>query len=189
MTLTLPNPDMVFVPLDILTADEMNKMVANTQYIANQFPIASANIADSAVTGAKIASNTVKSQNIDWTTIPYGLVEKAITINSSGVVGASFTAPEAGVYLCMGTVSLGFMSSDGNILYSKIQINGVDSGAGTWLTVKPNYAGNSNTGTSMCSTIAQVPAGGTIAITCGLLGNSRTSGSCQTTLIYVKVAG
>lgn len=39
MALTLPYPSMNFVPLDVLTAAEQNQLVANIQYIANQFPI------------------------------------------------------------------------------------------------------------------------------------------------------
>lgn len=44
MALTLPYPDLDFVPLDVLTADEMNQIVANYTYISNQFPITSENI-------------------------------------------------------------------------------------------------------------------------------------------------
>lgn len=44
MALTLPYPDLDFVPLDILTAEEMNEIVANYTYIANQFPIESSNL-------------------------------------------------------------------------------------------------------------------------------------------------
>lgn len=44
MALTLPYPDLDFVPLDILTAEEMNEIVANYTFISNQFPIASSNI-------------------------------------------------------------------------------------------------------------------------------------------------
>lgn len=44
MSLALPYPSMVFVPLDVLTADEMNHIVANYEFIANQFPITSSNI-------------------------------------------------------------------------------------------------------------------------------------------------
>lgn len=44
MALTLPYPNLDFVPLDVLTAEQMNQMVANTNYIANQFPISSSNI-------------------------------------------------------------------------------------------------------------------------------------------------
>lgn len=44
MALTLPYPSLVFVPLDILTAEEQNEIVANYTYIANQFPIQTANM-------------------------------------------------------------------------------------------------------------------------------------------------
>lgn len=53
MALTLPYPSMSFVPLDVLTAEEMNHIVSNYTYIANQFPIATANIADGAITPEK----------------------------------------------------------------------------------------------------------------------------------------
>lgn len=39
MALFLPYPTLDFVPLDVLTAEEMNEIVANYTYIANQFPI------------------------------------------------------------------------------------------------------------------------------------------------------
>lgn len=45
MALTLPYPGLVFVPLDILTAEEQNEIVANYTYIANQFPVTSENLA------------------------------------------------------------------------------------------------------------------------------------------------
>lgn len=53
MALTLPYPSMSFVPLDVLTAEEMNHIVSNYTYIANQFPIATDNIANFAVTPRK----------------------------------------------------------------------------------------------------------------------------------------
>lgn len=51
MALILPYPNLDFVPLDVLTAEEMNEIVANYTYIANQFPIATNNI-DSTTMGA-----------------------------------------------------------------------------------------------------------------------------------------
>lgn len=47
MALTLPYPSMSFVPLDELHAQELNQIVANYTYIANQFPIQSTNLATS----------------------------------------------------------------------------------------------------------------------------------------------
>lgn len=59
MSLTLPYPDLDFVPLDVLTAEEMNQVVSNYTYISDQFPIGEASLGEAAV----------KSHNIDWTTI------------------------------------------------------------------------------------------------------------------------
>lgn len=71
MALTLPYPNMDFVPLDILTASELDQMVANIEYIASGsvFPLATANIANNAITTAKIANNAVTSSKIDFTTL------------------------------------------------------------------------------------------------------------------------
>lgn len=68
MALTLPYPSLSFVPLDVLTAEEMNEIVANYTYIANQFPIGAANIASNAVTYGKI----------DWSTIDYTSTETVV---------------------------------------------------------------------------------------------------------------
>lgn len=53
MSLALPYPSMVFVPLDVLTADEMNHIVANYEYISNQFPLSSDNIDSATYTTAE----------------------------------------------------------------------------------------------------------------------------------------
>lgn len=73
MALTLPYPNMDFVPLDILTASELDQMVANIEYIASGsvFPLATANIANNAITTAKIADNAVTSSKIDFTTLGF----------------------------------------------------------------------------------------------------------------------
>lgn len=60
MALTLPYPSMSFVPLDVLTAEEMNHIVSNYTYIANQFPISGA--------------------NMDWTTINYGSTTEDVVV-------------------------------------------------------------------------------------------------------------
>ena len=76
MALTLPYPSMSFVPLDILTAEEMNHIVSNYTYIANQFPIATGNIENSAITPRK-ASFTAWSKTGE-TLIGYWLDGKPI---------------------------------------------------------------------------------------------------------------
>lgn len=64
MALTLPYPSLVFVPLDILTADQMNEIVANYEYIANQFPIGASNIDFSTLSGNY--SETEQDTNYTW---------------------------------------------------------------------------------------------------------------------------
>lgn len=76
MALTIPYPDMDFVPLDVLTAEELDQMVANIEYIANCFPLGSQSISDSAVTTAKINDGAVTSDKIDFTTFNYSTSEQ-----------------------------------------------------------------------------------------------------------------
>ena len=64
MALTLPYPDMVFVPLDILTAEEQNQLVGNIEFLANQFPLAASNIANGAVTADKIDWTAISGQTL-----------------------------------------------------------------------------------------------------------------------------
>lgn len=59
MAANLPYPSIVFVPLDVLTAEELNQMAQNISYLAGLFPLASANIGNGAV----------KAINIDWGTM------------------------------------------------------------------------------------------------------------------------
>lgn len=70
--MALPYPSMSFVPLDILTAEEMNHIVANYTYLANQLPVGTVNIADNAVTSAKI----------DWSTVDCGNTSTDIRIGT-----------------------------------------------------------------------------------------------------------
>lgn len=102
MALALPYPDMDFVPLDILTAAEQDQLVANIEYIANQFPLSATNIANSAVTKDKLDSaltnisdysTTEKSTGFTWIdgktiykkTIEFGVLpdttSKAVNLN------------------------------------------------------------------------------------------------------------
>lgn len=68
MTAPLPNPSIVFVPLDVLTADELNQICQNVNYLAGLFPVNSGNINSGAVTGDKIAANAITSDKISNTT-------------------------------------------------------------------------------------------------------------------------
>ena len=68
---TLPYPSLDFVPLDILTAEEMNQIVANYTAINNS-TIGTSQLADSSITTKKLANKAVTSDKVDWTTFkPY----------------------------------------------------------------------------------------------------------------------
>lgn len=96
MSLTLPYPDMVFVPLDILTAQELNEIVSNVEYISDQFPIAAANLASNAVTTAKISDEAVTADKIDFTNfIQTGSANVAYQANTTGGGFTEVTFPVA----------------------------------------------------------------------------------------------
>lgn len=56
--MALPYPSMSFVPLDILTAEEMNHMVANDQYVGAKFPIQTSDLGDASITVDKVNSSS-----------------------------------------------------------------------------------------------------------------------------------
>lgn len=129
MALTLPYPSMNFVPLDVLTAAEQNQLVANIEYIANQFPIT--------------------SQNIDWTTM--GLVFSGATSQSETITqtanyqykvisGLTSTVPvePGGKYLIVAALSLNSTYNNGNTDFGvNILVGGTNKG--TVLTGGTSY--------------------------------------------------
>lgn len=63
MALSLPY-NLVFVPLDVLTAEELNNLMADISYISNQFPLTSSNIGSGAIGSTQLATNAVTSAKI-----------------------------------------------------------------------------------------------------------------------------
>ena len=61
---TLPYPNMDFVPLDILTADELDQIVANIEAI-NNATIGVSSIANNAITTPKIADGAITTEKLD----------------------------------------------------------------------------------------------------------------------------
>lgn len=80
-TPTLPYPNMDFTPLDVLTAAEMDQMVANDQYLRN-FCAGLANgtnidngvilprhILDGSIQSSKILDGSIQSSKVNWATL------------------------------------------------------------------------------------------------------------------------
>lgn len=64
--MSLPYPSMTFVPLDVLTADEMNQLVANIESLADGSGLDAGAIGTSA-----IANSAITSELIDWTSLNF----------------------------------------------------------------------------------------------------------------------
>lgn len=129
---TLPYPNMDFVPLDVLTADELDQIVANIDAI-NNASIPTDSIADGAVTSSKI----------DWTTIaPYW---KTVATSTS----SSVTLP-AGYRLYRvrlignktGTNSWGVISCPQATGTTWIYVQGMSDG--TWVTAERSVNASSD---------------------------------------------
>lgn len=90
---TLPYPSLDFVPLDILTAEEMNQIVANYTAI-NNATIGTGQLANNSITTPKLANKAVTSDKVDWTTLKTGkptevgsgIASRTITANSVGFI-------------------------------------------------------------------------------------------------------
>lgn len=84
MALTLPYPDLDFVPLDVLTAEELNEIVANYTYISNQFPLT--------------------SDKLDWTTDYSGTFQNVSVASRTGVNAASINIPAGSIAIISGYI-------------------------------------------------------------------------------------
>lgn len=69
--MSLPYPSMVFVPLDILTAEEMNQIVGNIESLA---------------AGTGLDSGAITSDKIDWTTLEDSTTERVVGKTIAGNV-------------------------------------------------------------------------------------------------------
>ena len=57
----LPYPDMDFTPLDILTAAEMDQMVANDQYLTN--------FVNGLADGSNLSDGVIQARSLDYSTM------------------------------------------------------------------------------------------------------------------------
>lgn len=81
----LPNQGMSFSPFAILTAEEQNNLVENIESLAT-----GSGIGDGAIATAKIADSAVTSDKIDWTTLGWQTWTPTLTGFSSPPSGATY---------------------------------------------------------------------------------------------------
>lgn len=165
---TLPYPSMDFVPLDILTATELDQLVANIEAI-NNANITTSAIANRAITPAKIdasafghfardndgGSQTFTANNHIVALYPNQLVQEVGCSYSSG----TFTISQAGYWVITGG---GRVSSGTSAGTARILLNGssiaVESMTG-YATSSVNTTGNAS-----MSWAGHLGAGDTIAM-------------------------
>lgn len=132
---TLPYPNMDFVPLDVLTADELDQIVANIEAINNAM-IGTNSISNLAITGAKIADgaiNTAKLAN--------GAVD-ATKMNLSSLKGVAGVADGIGwtylgsTVLTATSASLTFTAPTTYSNYKILASATLATGSNTWLDVR-----------------------------------------------------
>ena len=92
---TLPYPSLDFVPLDILTAEEMNQIVANYTAINNS-TIGTNQLANNSITTKKLANKAVTSDKVDWTTFKFPIPDYSNGTSISNSTN-TWTAPKCGV--------------------------------------------------------------------------------------------
>ena len=138
---TLPYPSLDFVPLDILTAEEMNQIVANYTAI-NNATIGTSQLANSSITTPKLANKAVTSDKVDWTTFATENGRTStVPVGTSFVTLKTFTVNKDGNYIiwAKGTRSANYTVGaliTLQILKNQTAINAVDS------PTVANYAGN-----------------------------------------------
>lgn len=143
---TLPYPSLDFVPLDILTAEEMNQIVANYTAINNS-TIGTNQLANNSITTPKLANKAVTSAKVDWTTLPGSAGATTVSGTMSGTswanIGGAFTAPSNGLYFASA-----IFSQNGNpgatSFIMGARIIAADNAISASAPSVPNYVGNHN---------------------------------------------
>lgn len=109
---TLPYPNMDFVPLDVLTANELDQIVANIEAV-NNAQITSAQLSNGSVSTVKIADSAVSADKIDWASLgsksTSGSTQVAITTSATTVLSLSL---DAGTWFLIGTSDFNHANTD-----------------------------------------------------------------------------
>ncbi len=137
----LPNPNLNFVPLDVLTAEELNQIVANINDLASLFPVETENIANGAVTATKIANGAIgtlalATQAVTNNKIAWGdAFPTAQTTGGTAALTTSFTSilslnvaafPAGAKMFVLGQIDFGAGGTD-VATFGRLQYNGENS--------------------------------------------------------------
>lgn len=122
---TLPYPNMDFVPLDILTADELDQIVANIEAV-NNATIGTNSIGNSAITGAKIADGAVDATKMNLASLQ-GVADVADGIGWTYLGKTVLTANAS---------SMTFTTATKYDNYKVLAGGCIISGSNTWLDVR-----------------------------------------------------
>lgn len=139
----LPNPGMVFSPFDILTAEEMNDLVANIESLATGSGIGDGALdtnayKDGSVTPAKISNpykfrayrSSAHNFTNAWTKIPFNAESFDLNNDYDNSTNFRYVAPMTGYYRFNARASTS-QSSGTNRLLISLYKNGVEASRGT----------------------------------------------------------
>lgn len=121
---TLPYPSLDFVPLDILTAEEMNQIVANYTAI-NNATIGTNQLANSSITTPKLANKAVTSDKVDFTTLTYFAHNSSdVNVGTGETTVITINNLRPGTYLVFGVLSLNKTNSEASDAFTGLKYDG-----------------------------------------------------------------
>ena len=123
---TLPYPSMDFTPLDVLTADELDQIVANIDAV-NNATVGTTSIATGAITTAKVADGNITTVKVADDAITNAKIDFS-TITSSDLSNIAPTSATATDYISfsVGTVNSLTATKIGRIVKLDFDVNGVN---------------------------------------------------------------
>lgn len=136
MALSLPY-NLVFVPLDVLTAEELNNLMADINFISNQFPLTSDKIGSGAIGSTQLASNAVTSAKIASSAVTHAELAGGSVQSDSVVYSSVFGAQ----YVSNGSISTALGTSMTQIGY--VVISGFPLNSTLFATATLNCTGSS----------------------------------------------
>lgn len=146
----LPNPDMDFTPFDILTAEELDKMVANIEALSDGSGLNDASVTSERLTPT-IGFYATSTANI--TTSAADITSYTVVVDyGSNFAAGVFTAPVAGFYQFNANINVQNTATNHRI-HLELLHNGTRVGFAMGLGVAGTHDPSANT--SMCLELAQ----------------------------------